>query len=300
MAGDINDVLLGEKPLQIPQMESASKNAPIEVDTAFLYEAYTEDNIVDANFDMNPELITLLGLDEYGKSTFVGSFYHLLRTRESFCGFSLIDTDTIAGFERRLYLRTLNDEGKSEVKRTRRKKGSLLNLRLIDSDNNPRHILLSDGAGETYRECLSKDSIVMEQIAVKAANRLLIFVNCEEFNDVTKPWKEDLKALLKRFDDNSMLPENATVYVVLNKFDKASEISPETIESYINEVKSIIEKHLAIEDNSIFKVNSKGLFADNIDEGLTNLISEILKPVQVNRSLYKDLDWISNAIKDNK
>ena len=41
MAGDINDVLLGEKPLQIPQMESASKNAPIEVDTAFLYEAYT-------------------------------------------------------------------------------------------------------------------------------------------------------------------------------------------------------------------------------------------------------------------
>lgn len=301
MNEEINDVLLGTNNAQGHEATGGTSVAqPVEVDTAFIYEAFTEDSINNVSFDFKPELITLLGLDDYGKSTFVGSFYHLLRKNESIDGYTLIDSDTISGFERRLYLRALNSEGKSDVKRTIRKKGSLLNLILLDSHEAVRHILLSDGAGETYRECLSKDSTVEEQVAVKAADRLLIFVNCDEFNNVTKPWKEDLSTLLRRFNAKKMLPEDAVIYLVLNKYDKTSTIPAEKLESYITEVKTMVSKYLTIDDSNIYKVNSKGIAQDKQDEGLLHLISEILKPTSTNSRSDKKIDWISNIIKENK
>lgn len=297
----INDVLLGtnQNTAEVPN-ENQVIPQQIETDVRFLYEAYTEENVTDANFDVKPELITLLGLEEYGKSTFVGSFYHILRTREEVSGYRLIDSDTITGFERRLYLRQLNEAGKSDVKRTRRKKGSLLNVILMDCKENARHIMLSDGAGETYRDCQSDNAIVREQIAVKAANRLLIFVNCDEFNNPTKPWREDLKTLLKRFNDNEMLPNDALIYIVLNKFDRAKDIVNDKLNSYIQEVKTIVELYFTVSEDNIFRVNSKGLSMEDADNGLENLIETILKPIPENRNAYKKIDWITNAIKESK
>lgn len=301
MNEEINDVLLGgDNPKVKDVSDSTITLKPMEVDTAFIYEAYTEESVAEEDFEEQPELITLLGLGDYGKSTFVGSFYHLLRKNENFAGYTLIDSDTISGFERRLYLRVLNFEGKSDVKRTIRKKGSLLNLILLDSKNNKRHIMLSDSAGETYRECLSKESIVKEQVAVKAANRLLIFVNSDEFNVATKPWKDDLSTLLKRFSSMDMLPKDAIVYLVLNKYDKTAGIAKDKLDTYIKEVKTIVNTYLSIHDNNVYKVNSKGIVQDNIDEGLKTLITEILMPASEDRSPYKKIDWISNAIKENK
>lgn len=298
---EINDVLLGGDNPKVKDVSDSSTTAmPMEVDTAFIYEAYTEESIAEVDFEEQPELITLLGLGDYGKSTFVGSLYHLLRKNENFAGYTLIDSDTISGFERRLYLRALNSEGKSDVKRTIRKKGSLLNFILLDSKNNKRHIMLSDSAGETYRECLSKESIVKEQVAVKAANRLLIFVNSDEFNVATKPWKDDLSTLLKRFSSMDMLPKDAVVYLVLNKYDKTAGIAKEKLDAYIKEVKNIVNAYLSIDDNNVYTVNSKGIAQDNIDEGLKTLITKILMPVTEDRNPYKKIDWISNAIKENK
>lgn len=301
MNEDINDVLLGiDSPKDKYTQNNNTSSLPMEVDSAFIYEAFTEESVSETDFDEQPELITLLGLGDYGKSTFVGSFYHLLRKSESLAGYTLIDSDTISGFERRLYLRTLNSEGKSDVKRTIRKKGSLLNLILVDQKKTKRHIILSDSAGETYRECLSKDSLVEEQVAVKAADRLLIFVNSDEFNVVTKPWKDDLSTLMKRFSSKNMLPEDAVVYLVLNKYDKTSDIANEKMEAYIKDVKSIVRTYLNIDDSNIYKVNSKGIVSDNPDKGLMKLITDILKPVSENRGSYKKIDWISNALKENK
>lgn len=301
MNEEINDVLLGIDNQKVKDIsEGTTTPMSMEVDTAFIYEAYTEESVAEVDFDEQPELITLLGLGDYGKSTFVGSFYHLLRKTENVAGYTLIDSDTISGFERRLYLRTLNSEGKSDVKRTIRKKGSLLNLILIDQKKNKRHIMLSDSAGETYRECLSKVSLVEEQVAVKSANRLLIFVNSDEFNVATKPWKDDLSTLLKRFSSKNMLPEDAVVYLVLNKFDKTEDIPKDKLESYIKEVKYIVGKYLNIDDNNVYKVNSKGIAQGNIDDGLKALIVAMLNPIKENRGLYKKIDWISNALKENK
>lgn len=301
MNEEINDVLLGtnQNTAKVPN-ENQGIPQQIETDVRFLYEAYTEENVTDANFDVKPELITLLGLEEYGKSTFVGSFYHILRTREEVSDYRLIDSDTITGFERRLYLRKLNETGKSDVKRTRRKKGSLLNVRLMDCKENARYIMLSDGAGETYRDCQSNNAIVREQIAVKAANRLLIFVNCDEFNNPTKPWKDDLKTLLKRFNDNEMLPDDALIYIVLNKFDKAKDIDNDKLNSYIQEVKTIVDLYFTVSEDNIFRVNSKGLSIEDTDNELENLIEMILKPIPENRNAYKMIDWITNAINENK
>ena len=302
MSEEVNNILLDQTDGPVnDNTEAHVQERALESDMAFMFEAYTEDNIDNLKYNEKPELITLLGLNDYGKSTFVGSLYQLLRTNEEYLGYSLVDSNTLAGFERRVFLRKVNESGKSDVKRTIRKKGSLLDLKLKNKAGLYRHIVLSDSAGEMYRDCISKDSTVKEQIAVKVADRLLIFVNCEEFLDSTKPWSDDLKGLLSRFYRNDMLPESALVYIVFNKYDKMKgSIDSVKLDGFIREVKTIVSDFFTIEDSNIYRVNSRGIKLDSEDEGLKTLIKNLLNPIPEDRSMYKVLDWLSNNIKNNK
>lgn len=302
MNEEVNNILLNPTVTTVSNhTETVVREKALETDIAFMFEAYTEENIGDLQCCEKPELITLLGLNDYGKSTFVGSLYQLLRTNEEYMGYSLVDSNTLAGFERRVFLRKVNEEGKSAVKRTIRNTGSLLDLKLKDTAGSYRHIVLSDSAGEIYRDCISKDATVKEQIAIKVADRLLLFVNCEEFSDHTKPWKDDLSSMLNRFQRNDMLPESAIVYLVFNKYDKVKDaIDSDMIEGFINEVKTLVTEFLTIEDSNIYRVNSRGIRMNSEDDGLQSLIKAILKPIQEDRTQYKQLDWLSNNIKNSK
>lgn len=302
MNEEVNNILLNPTVTTVSNhTETVVREKALETDMAFMFEAYTEENIGGLKCSEKPELITLLGLNDYGKSTFVGSLYQLLRTNEEYMGYSLVDSNTLVGFERRVFLRKVNEDGKSAVKRTIRNTGSLLDMKLKDADGAYRHIVLSDSAGEIYRDCISKDAIVKEQIAIKVADRLLLFVNCEEFSDRTKPWKDDLSGLLNRFHRNNMLPESAIVYLVFNKYDKVKDaIHSEMVEGFINEVITLVSEFLTIEDSNIYRVNSRGIRMNSEDDGLQSLIEAILKPIQEDRAQYEQLDWLSNNIKNRK
>lgn len=304
MNKDINSVLLQQMEISgsnLSQTTSTETHGTADVETVYWNEAYTDENIESIEYNEKPELITLLGFSEYGKSTFTGSLYQILRTNESFADYSFVDSETLVGFERRVFLRKVNNEGKSEVKRTIRKKGSLLDIKLKNkTDNSVRRILLSDGAGEVYNECISKDATVIEQKAIKYANRLLVFVNCEEFSDPTKPWKDSLKTLLERFSRNDMLPINAKIYLVVNKYDKIARLEKNKVEEYIEEIFHIVSDYLTIYKKDIYRIVSTGLNIEKEDEGLTNLITSLLSPINRNENRYNELDWLATATKNIK
>lgn len=77
----------------------------------FYCDAMNDENINMVLNNVRPELIILLGFEDYGKSTLVGSIYNYLLNTGSIEGYDLYDSDTFAGFERRFYLRNIkNDE----------------------------------------------------------------------------------------------------------------------------------------------------------------------------------------------
>ena len=118
MNKDINSVLLQQMEISgsnLSQTTSTETHGTADVETVYWNEAYTDENIESIEYNEKPELITLLGFSEYGKSTFTGSLYQILRTNESFADYSFVDSETLVGFERRVFLRKVNIEEKGRL-----------------------------------------------------------------------------------------------------------------------------------------------------------------------------------------
>ncbi len=85
MNEEVNNILLNPTASTVSNnTEALVQEKALETDMAFMFEAYTEENISELIYSEKPELIALLGLNDYGKSTFVGSLYQLLRTNEEY------------------------------------------------------------------------------------------------------------------------------------------------------------------------------------------------------------------------
>ena len=84
MENDRNSVLLNEE--EIKKTETiAAETSPVVSSSlskrSYYLDALNETEVNKLVKDTRPELIVLLGLNDFGNSTFCGSLYHLLRTK---------------------------------------------------------------------------------------------------------------------------------------------------------------------------------------------------------------------------
>ena len=79
---------------------------------SFRYDALKDADVNNLVSDSRPTLITLFGISECGKTTFVGSLFAILRRRPSLLMKTFIDSDTLTGFERRVHQRFLSEDGR--------------------------------------------------------------------------------------------------------------------------------------------------------------------------------------------
>ena len=206
----------------------ATKSAQPEVqeqeniEGSFRYDSLKDADVNNLVSDSRPTLITLFGVSECGKTTFVGSLFAILRRRPCLLKKTFIDSDTLTGFERRVHQRFLSEDGQSVIQRTQRKAGSILNVVLGNEQGNNQHMfVISDLSGEIYWDAISDITIVQQQKAVKYADKLVIFADIEPLLKAKSynSYKENFQSLLARFKENDMLPVGAEVYVALNKSD---------------------------------------------------------------------------------
>ena len=80
-------------------------------DLSYRYDALREGDVNNLPFSSRPTLITLFGISECGKTTFVGSLFAILRRRSTLLNATFLDSDTLTGFERRVHLRFLSESG---------------------------------------------------------------------------------------------------------------------------------------------------------------------------------------------
>ena len=286
---------------------------------SFRYDALKDADVNNLVSDSRPTLITLFGVSECGKTTFVGSLFAILRRRPSLLKISFIDSDTLTGFERRVHQRFLSEDGQSVIQRTLRKAGSILNVVLgNEQGNNPHMFVISDLSGEIYRDAISDITIVKQQTAVKYADKLVIFADIEPLlkSKSYNSYKENFQSLLARFKENDMLPDRAEVYVALNKSDmvesaavdaaktETGEVDEEKKKSFIKVIDKrkktivdIVKDSVTILEDHVFEICSLGIQVGEENEQLIKLFSELLRKKE-QKPLPASYNWIQNLSKD--
>lgn len=303
----------------------ATKSAQPEVQEQENIEgSYRYDSLKDADVnnlvsDSRPTLITLFGVSECGKTTFVGSLFAILRRRPCLLKKTFIDSDTLTGFERRVHQRFLSEDGQSVIQRTQRKAGSILNVVLGNEQGNNQHMfVISDLSGEIYRDAISDITIVQQQKAVKYADKLVIFADIEPLLKAKSynSYKENFQSLLARFKENDMLPVGAEVYVALNKSDmvesaaidasktETGEVDEEKKKAFIKAVDKrkkaivdIVKDNIAISDDHLFEISSLGIQVGEENGQLIKLFSELLCKKE-QKPLPASYNWIQTVSKN--
>lgn len=303
----------------------ATKSAQPEVQEQENIEgSYRYDSLKDADVnnlvsDSRPTLITLFGVSECGKTTFVGSLFAILRRRPCLLKKTFVDSDTLTGFERRVHQRFLSEDGQSVIQRTQRKAGSILNVVLGNEQGNNQHMfVISDLSGEIYWDAISDITIVQQQKAVKYADKLVIFADIEPLLKAKSynSYKENFQSLLARFKENDMLPVGAEVYVALNKSDmvesaaidasktETGEVDEEKKKAFIKAVDKrkkaivdIVKDSIAISDDHLFEISSLGIQVGEENGQLIKLFSELLCKKE-QKPLPASYNWIQTVSKN--
>lgn len=279
MGSEVTDILLAQETKETNQQPQEKKTGGTK-HTKFIFDAKKEDDANDLIKDIRPEFVVMIGLEEYGKTTFLGSMYHQLRSNGKIDRQLLIDSDTLAGFENKVFLRAMNKDGKSDVPRTTGRDAFILSLDLKDEQSGARRqLIISDRAGETYYQYLSSDTLVETDKTLSRADRILLFVDSEKMVGTKYvSMQDDYRSLLKRLKKADKLPENALVYVVFNKYDKIKESQKGTFE---NRKTAMLDIFKIVKENAdeVFLVDSKHLLETENDSDVWKLQCMLINPV---------------------
>lgn len=319
MSNEVVDLKLKGSGGEVAKPDQPDVQRQESIEGSFRYDALTDADVNNLVSDSRPTLVTLFGVSECGKTTFVGSLFAILRRRPSLLMKTFIDSDILTGFERRVHQRFLSEDGQSVTQRTQRKADSILNVVLgNEHGNDPHMFVISDLSGEIYRDAISDITIVQQQIAVKYADKLVIFADIEPLLKAKSYnlYKENFQSLLARFKENDMLPVGAEVYVALNKSDmvesaaidaaknETGDIDEEKKNAFIEAVdkrkKSIVDivkGNIAISDDHIFEISSLGIQVGEENKQLIRLFSEILCKKK-KKPLPTSYNWIQTVSKN--
>lgn len=294
--------LLLNPETSVSEKETKETNIQELSSVPYLYDAFFETDINDLPCDDKPELITLMGLSSSGKTTFVGSLYALLRKRPEILGVTFLDSDTLMGFEKKVYLRRVKGANKSAVKRTLRSDGSILSIVIADEGNTlKRMVLISDKAGESYGDVINKAEEANKHIAVKYANKLVLFLDSEEIINHYSSYKDKLLTLLTAFDSAGMLPEEKKVITVFNKIDMQtgdSALSKEEWGKREEALIKIVSRFFSVE-NSVHRINSLGIKYGEEHKGLIDLLKTLLSSSK-HDALPNDYNWITKLTRSSR
>lgn len=300
-----------------PQSTQQTEGAIIE-DSTYRYDALQNVDVNGLSSTRRPTLVTLFGISECGKTTFVGSLFAILCRRPQLLKSTFIDSDTLTGFQRRVHTRFLSEKGLSEPPRTQRRAGSILNVVLGDEHgDNQRMMVFSDLSGEIYNDAASKDDIVLQQTAVKYADKLVIFVDTEKLLPAkNNAYKASFQSLLTRFKENSMFSQNTEYFLVFNKADLVKEKTNKAVEGITDDVEiekkrdevtnlwkqrklsisNIVNPIVAVPSNNIYEICSKGIEYENEDTKLIELFNRLITE-KTPASLSPEYNWIQKLVK---
>ncbi len=274
-----------------------AKNEERSSDQQFYCDAQNQANLNDFIDTEKPKLVALVGFVGVGKSTFIGSLYQQLIMNLNYNGYAFIDSDTYVGFERRVFLRRVNDDNTSGTKRNILGENDILHIKL-KSNKGPKHqILVSDKAGETYQKYLSSDEAVEGDFVLGNADLVIFFIDGDA--DSSGLAKHNLiidnySSMLTRLKEQKKIDETSNYIIVYTKIDKVSgDERKAKITTRETEIRALFEEKIGIAAKQIYEVNS----TDVNDKALNEVFALLLAPI-VPTDAPKGLDWAKMEIEN--
>lgn len=290
--------------------EKRPKETTIPLSTAqndnsvFIGEALDEDEKLNLLMtDTKPYITVLVGFEEYGKTSFVATCYHILLTDGGIGDYKFFDSDTLVGLERRSFLRRYNKitgDMPPATKRTIRGEAHLLTFR-FSKEGKEKVTIFSDHSGEDYREYAEKKGKIEKDILIQNADRILFFI------DVPKLLGTDYlqmhqyyKNLLNNMKTAGIFRSQTNICILFNKIDTVSESEAPRYEkkkqAILPTFRNIIGRQnieiIELTSNDILKSDTLKRLLQNIVESESNQNWNVLLG-EVN------LDWVKQFIKEH-
>lgn len=271
----------------------------------FYCDAMNDGNINMVLNNVKPELIVLIGFSDYGKSTFLGSLYYYLLTKGNVGGYELYDSDTFSGFERRMYLRNIkNDEAaKSKTLRTEEDDEYLMTLTFYNSSlKEKKQLIISDRAGETYRNYVDVKERIKKDESLPRAQRVLIMIDSTQLQSSWDIQEGRFRQLFAGLKECGKMPKEAAYTLLFNKIDLV--LDNATLKAgYDDEKQTVIdffcsELGLSADDMDVRELDSKHIHNNTAFENLVNdLIKKDDTAKNEEQKLKKVLDWVGEKLK---
>ncbi len=292
---DLKDVLLNS--IEKAQDNNSNKNTEMSPfmdvnDGEFFGDALNEDNINEIITNSIPKLIVFVGFAGYGKSTLVGSLYQYLLHGLDLEGYSLIDSKTFTGFERRVSLRRLSEDRlESNTKRTLRGDNYYLSL-ILDNEINQCEIVISDKAGEVYKEYKDNKTKAQNDPAFKRADNIILLVDSEELSKQVNRTTSSILDLI----ENIPFSDNSDVFVIFTKIDLVDmedfkDISDKLIESIDGAINQPVKPYYTDSKKYPTKVG------DSSSGTVVEIFNDIIKSYTKTNKNYDELNWIKSGLK---
>lgn len=168
-------------------------------------------------------IVAIVGDANSGKTTFLHTIYDRF-LRGSFAGFSFAGSRTLLAFERISHLsRLVSNLLTPDTERTSRADGlHYFHLGLVHDETEVRtEVLISDRAGEQYREARDISGMAQEFSELYLANRILILVDGERVANASECHAALYSARMAVMSllSEGMLNSNSVVQVVITKAD---------------------------------------------------------------------------------
>lgn len=264
----------------------------------FFCDAKSQEHLNDFVGNEKPKLVALVGFADYGKSTFIGSLYQLLIERHEYNGYSLVDSETYAGFERRVFLRRVNSEDTSDTKRNVLGESDILHFKLQSAKGTNHEILVSDKAGETYSKYISSEEEIKKDIVLAKADLLVFFVDAEKESQSLAEHNliaEKYESLLGRLKAQHKLVNGTPYVMVFTKVDNVvTDERKKKLADRREKMCSIFKDVVGAAPENVYEVNSKSPDDEQLNQVFTQIISE--KTVNAEAM---NLDWAKKEIEEH-
>lgn len=267
----------------------------------FIGEALGDDEKINSLMSSTkPEIIVLVGFVGYGKTSFVASCYHILLTEGRIGEYTFYDSDTLTGFERRIYLRRLSsiyDDITPMTKRTIRGEPHLLTFRFSHPGKEDKVMVISDHSGEDYDKYRDNKSNLEKDILLKNADRIFFFVDCEKLvNNQRLAIQNYYSQLIQNMHEMESFKNGVLIQFLFNKIDL---VTADKENKFHEEKRKFLEKMASVLQlpigESIEVISNQ--VEDKSVEGLLLDIIENTRPSNQCEGDFLELDWVKTMLK---
>ena len=265
--------------------------------TSFYGDAMNDDNVNDLVGDIVPSVIVF---PEYGKSTFVSSLYHLVMVNGKLDKYEFVDSDTLAGFERRSHVRNVEVVSSKRLDRTPLYADYLLSMLFRNTESGEYlKMVLSDRSGEIYRKYSDKEEFFAGDKLLPYANHLVFLIDSEKLIDdnYNVEMNDDLEYLITRMNSKSMLGEDKKIDLIYNKIDKikGDEDKLATFNSKIVEIEALFPKNCTIQKKEKLSAINP-IMNEDLQKFFIYLLDTCDCSANTDEQLVAQIDWVRNGV----